>query len=161
MLKKPGTIGLCRHWLGRSLRHGKPSNLPLVWRAPRSSDGTGGAISIKQLPAYIDQSMKLFVCLRICTKSFNRVQRIVSWQSTAFCLDSSNSSKDHSSHNRRYRSSTRLADRSAGRGPRSAGQQVCGGLPQRTVRPGGTGLPGGRAPGSMQRAQAGCVAWQL
>ena len=61
MLKRPETIVLWRHWFGRSLRPGKPSNSPrgaedatMVRRAP---------FPLSSLPASIENSMKLLcVC---------------------------------------------------------------------------------------------------
>ena len=57
MLKRPETIVLWRHWFGRSLRPGKPSNSPrgaedasMVRRAP---------FPLSSLPASIEHSMKL------------------------------------------------------------------------------------------------------
>ena len=46
MLKRPETIVVWRHWFGRSLRPGKPSNSPR-WCGGRH-DGAEGAISTKQ-----------------------------------------------------------------------------------------------------------------
>jgi hypothetical protein len=62
MLKRPETIVVWRHWFGRSLRPGKPSN------SPRGAEGATMARRVpfppSSIPAYIEQSMKLFVCLR-------------------------------------------------------------------------------------------------
>ena len=61
MLKRPETIVVWRHWFGRSLRPGKPSN------SPRGAEGATMARRVpfppSSIPAYIEQSMKLFVCL--------------------------------------------------------------------------------------------------
>jgi hypothetical protein len=60
-LKRPETIVVWRHWFGRSLRPGKPSN------SPRGAEGATMARRVpfppSSIPAYIEQSMKLFVCL--------------------------------------------------------------------------------------------------
>ena len=60
MLKRPETIVVWRHWFGRSLRPGKPSN------SPRGAEGATMARRVpfppSSIPAYIEQSMKLFVC---------------------------------------------------------------------------------------------------
>ncbi len=66
MLKRPETILVWRHWFGRSLRPGKPSN------SPRGAEGATTAMARRarvpfppsSIPAYIEQSMKLFVCLQ-------------------------------------------------------------------------------------------------
>ena len=62
MLKRPETIVLWRHWFGRSLRPGKPSNSPrgaedatMVRRAP---------FPLSSLPASIEHSIKL-LCVRL------------------------------------------------------------------------------------------------
>ena len=61
VLKRPETIVVWRHWFGRSLRPGKPSN------SPRCVEGATMArrapFPLSSIPAYIEQSMKLFVCL--------------------------------------------------------------------------------------------------
>ncbi len=65
MLKRPEimpeTIVVWRHWFGRSLRPGKPSN------SPRGAEGAAMARRVpfppSSIPAYIEQSMKLFVCM--------------------------------------------------------------------------------------------------
>ena len=63
MLKRPETIVVWRHWFGRSLRPGKPSN------SPRGAEGAAMARRVpfppSSIPAYIEQSMKLFVCLEL------------------------------------------------------------------------------------------------
>ena len=65
MLKRPETIVVWRHWFGRSLRPGKPSN------SPRGAEGATMARRVpfppSSIPAYIEQSMKLFVCLIVST----------------------------------------------------------------------------------------------
>ncbi len=62
MLKGPETIVVWRHWFGRSLRPGKPSN------SPRGAEGATMARRVpfppSSIPAYIEQSMKLFDCPR-------------------------------------------------------------------------------------------------
>jgi hypothetical protein len=59
VLKRPETIVVWRHWFGRSLRPGKPSN------SPRCVEGATMArrapFPLSSIPAYIEQSMKLFV----------------------------------------------------------------------------------------------------
>ena len=69
MLKRPETIGVWRHWFGRSLRPGKPSN------SPRGAEGAAMARRVpfppSSIPAYIEQSMKLFVCPRRSASSSN------------------------------------------------------------------------------------------
>ena len=61
MLKRPETIVVWRHWFGRSLRPRKPSN------SPHGAEGATMARRVQfppsSIPAYIEQSMKPFVCL--------------------------------------------------------------------------------------------------
>jgi len=63
MLKRPEAIVVWRHWFGRSLRPGKPSN------SPRGAEGATMARRVQfppsSIPAYIEQSMKLIVCLSV------------------------------------------------------------------------------------------------
>ena len=75
MLKRPETIVLWRHWFGRSLRPGKPSNSPrgaedasMVRRAP---------FPLSSLPASIEYSMKLLcVCVTSLHGSRRRARRL-------------------------------------------------------------------------------------
>jgi hypothetical protein len=53
-VERPEAIVLWRHWVGHSLRPGKPSNSPLSWRGGRL-DGAEGAVSTVYLPTLSTQ----------------------------------------------------------------------------------------------------------
>ncbi len=67
MLKRPETIVMWRHWVGRSLRPGKPSNSPR-WRGGRH-DGAEGAISTEQFTC-LHWALNEAICLsnKECTE---------------------------------------------------------------------------------------------